>query len=261
MRNPMKTLFVAASVFALIAAPAALAQEEHHPGPAGGAQQHAPAGPPARQGPAPQGPVGHPAGGGGMGARGAQGPGPAEGAGPIRGSRVTQNVQPLAGARPEVAGHTGGRQAGPGERGQNDRGAGEKGANDRAPNARGGPQHTGAGPVRAGAINAQPGARGGARGAAARSPAVAALRRNVQASHRFHVGAYQAPAGYRARHWSHGQRLPGFLFARNYWLLNYAAYALFPPPPGLVWVRVGADALLIDQFTGEIIQVDYGVFY
>jgi Ni/Co efflux regulator RcnB len=87
------------------------------------------------------------------------------------------------------------------------------------------------------------------------------LRRNVQASHRFHVGAYQAPAGYRARHWSHGQRLPGFLFARNYWLLNYEAYALFPPPPGLVWVRVGADALLIDQDTGEIIQVDYGVFY
>ena len=246
----MKTLFVAAGVFALMSAQAALAQEEHRPGGAG-PQQHAPAGPPARQGPAPQGPVGHAAAGGnpGMGARPAQGPRPAEGAGPIRGSRVTQNMQPMAGARPEVGGHTpGGRQGGPNERGVNAGGT----------NGRGAPQHVGAGAqTRAGTVTARPGGRG----AATRSPAVAALRRNVQASHRFHVGAYQAPAGYRARHWSHGQRLPGFLFARNFWLLNYAAYALFPPPPGLVWVRVGADALLIDQFTGEIIQVDYGVFY
>ena len=105
------------------------------------------------------------------------------------------------------------------------------------------------------ANNGRPG--GGTR----RPPAVAALQRNVQAAHRFRAGAYRAPSGYRARHWSHGQRLPSYLFARNYWLLNYAAYPLFAPPAGLVWVRVGADALLIDQFSGEIIQVDYGVFY
>ena len=34
-----------------------------------------------------------------------------------------------------------------------------------------------------------------------------------------------------------------------------------PPPPGTIWVRDGSDALLIDQGDGEIIQVDYSVFY
>jgi len=31
--------------------------------------------------------------------------------------------------------------------------------------------------------------------------------------------------------------------------------------PGYVWVRYGPDALLIDTYTGEIIQVRYDVFW
>jgi Ni/Co efflux regulator RcnB len=31
--------------------------------------------------------------------------------------------------------------------------------------------------------------------------------------------------------------------------------------PGTVWVRYGDDALLIDQYTGEVIQVAYGIFW
>ena len=42
---------------------------------------------------------------------------------------------------------------------------------------------------------------------------------------------------------------------------NALALALIAPPYGAIWVRVGDDALLIDQYTGEIIEVDYGVFY
>jgi hypothetical protein len=34
-----------------------------------------------------------------------------------------------------------------------------------------------------------------------------------------------------------------------------------PPPPGTVWVRDNTDALLIDRYTGEVIEVDYNVFY
>jgi Ni/Co efflux regulator RcnB len=94
-----------------------------------------------------------------------------------------------------------------------------------------------------------------------RPAAVMALQRNVQASRRFQAAAYRPPQGYVSRQWSYGQRLPGSYFARDYWISNYLAYALFAPPPGLVWVRVGYDALLIDQYTGDIIQVDYGVFY
>ena len=36
------------------------------------------------------------------------------------------------------------------------------------------------------------------------------------------------------------------------------AYGLFTPP-GLIWVRYDDDALLIDQYTGEILQVRYDV--
>ena len=37
------------------------------------------------------------------------------------------------------------------------------------------------------------------------------------------------------------------VWARQYWLTDYTIYALPPPPFGAVWVRVGGDALLIDQ--------------
>lgn len=55
--------------------------------------------------------------------------------------------------------------------------------------------------------------------------------------------------------------LPGLFWARQYWLTDYTIYDLPPPPFGAIWVRVGSDALLIDQTSGMIIEVDYGVFY
>jgi len=87
------------------------------------------------------------------------------------------------------------------------------------------------------------------------------LNRNVQAPHAFQAGAYRQPQGYEQRHWGYGDRLPGAYYARDYWLTDFALYGLFGPPEGLVWVRVGPDALLIDQYTGEVVQADYGVFY
>jgi Ni/Co efflux regulator RcnB len=87
------------------------------------------------------------------------------------------------------------------------------------------------------------------------------LRLNVQASHHFHHGNYNAPRGYQYRHWSYGERLPHWYFIREYWITDYWDYGLFDPPPGLIWVRVGDDALLIDEISGDIVQVDYGVFY
>jgi Ni/Co efflux regulator RcnB len=105
------------------------------------------------------------------------------------------------------------------------------------------------------------GARQTRSGATARPAAIASLRRNVQSSRRFNAGAYQPPRGYSPRRWSYGDRLPGGYYARNYWITDYLLYSLFAPPPGLVWVRVGPDALLIDEYTGEVIQVEYGVFY
>ncbi len=89
----------------------------------------------------------------------------------------------------------------------------------------------------------------------------AQFRRSYDAPRRFRVGVYHAPRGYSYRRWHHGDRLPRAYFARNYWLTNFVIYGLFAPPPGLMWVRYGPDALLIDTYTGEIVQVRYNVFY
>jgi len=90
---------------------------------------------------------------------------------------------------------------------------------------------------------------------------ILSLRLNVQSPNHFHNGYYRAPEGYQARHWGYGDRLPGGYYARNYWIGDFLTFGLFAPPDGLVWVRVGDDALLIDENTGEVIQVRYGVFY
>ena len=97
--------------------------------------------------------------------------------------------------------------------------------------------------------------------ATARNSNIASLRINVQSRHQFHDGNYSQPAGYQVRHWGYGDRLPNAYFARNYWIGDFLMFGLFAPPEGLVWVRVGDDALLIDEYTGEVVQVDYGVFY
>jgi len=87
------------------------------------------------------------------------------------------------------------------------------------------------------------------------------FHQNFDAQRRFHAPSYRRPQGYYARRWSWGQVLPSAFWARDYWLSDYYDYDLPPPPFGAIWVRVGNDALLIDQDSGEIIEVDYGVFY
>ena len=84
---------------------------------------------------------------------------------------------------------------------------------------------------------------------------------NFRAERRFRVGPYRRPQGFYSHRWSWGEFLPAPFWVRDYWLIDYFAYGLPPPPFGAIWVRVGDDALLIDRYTGEIIEVDYGVFY
>jgi Ni/Co efflux regulator RcnB len=90
---------------------------------------------------------------------------------------------------------------------------------------------------------------------------VTQYRRNFKSPQRFRIGIYHAPRGYYYRRWHYGERLPISFWARDYWLLDYIAFGLFAPPPGFIWVRYGPDALLINEETGEIIQVRYDVFY
>jgi Ni/Co efflux regulator RcnB len=87
------------------------------------------------------------------------------------------------------------------------------------------------------------------------------FHQNFNAPRHFHAAAYRSPPGWYSHHWVFGEFLPVAFWARSYWLTNYMAYALAPPPYGAVWVRVGDDALLVDQDSGEVITVEYGVFY
>ncbi len=118
-----------------------------------------------------------------------------------------------------------------------------------------------------GAVNRQPtiqsrqGNAAGQRNFTAQRPDINSLRRNMQAPQRFRSGTYRAPQGYQPRHWGYGERLPSGYYARNYWINDFLTFGLFAPPTNLVWVRVGNDALLIDRYSGDIVQVRYGVFY
>lgn len=88
------------------------------------------------------------------------------------------------------------------------------------------------------------------------------VRANIQAPRRFHVAAvYRRPAGFYVHRWTFGERLPVAFYVRDYWISDFALYGLMEPWTGYEWVRVGDDALLIDVETGEVVRVEYGLFY
>jgi Ni/Co efflux regulator RcnB len=87
----------------------------------------------------------------------------------------------------------------------------------------------------------------------------AQYRRTVTSTKHYNAGAFVAPSGYSYTRYSLGQRVPGALLSSDT-LNNYSAFALESPPAGLTWVRVGDDALLVDQNTGEVVQADYDLF-
>ncbi len=80
-------------------------------------------------------------------------------------------------------------------------------------------------------------------------------------SHRWHAPTYHRPSGWYYRRWSFGDFLPSLFWSSQYWISNYGMYDLPPPPPDAVWVRYGDDAVLIDRFTGEVIDIEYDFFY
>ena len=90
---------------------------------------------------------------------------------------------------------------------------------------------------------------------------VSSIRRNITAQHRYHSGNYRGPQGYSYHHYGYGDRLPDGYFGRDFWILDFGDYGLREPPYGYVWVRYGPDACLIDEDTGEIVEIVYDQFY
>jgi Ni/Co efflux regulator RcnB len=83
---------------------------------------------------------------------------------------------------------------------------------------------------------------------------------NFQAARSFHIGVYHRPPGWVAHRWGYGQILPRAYWAPAFILADYWLFALETPPPGYEWVRDNTDAILVNVSTGEILQVEYGVF-
>ena len=88
------------------------------------------------------------------------------------------------------------------------------------------------------------------------------VRKAVRAPRRFRAArAWIAPRGFTYRRFSLGERIPSVLLAADYFLADFSLYGLVVPPAGYVWVRDGTDAVLVDRYTGEVVQVEYDVFY
>ncbi len=88
------------------------------------------------------------------------------------------------------------------------------------------------------------------------------VRANIRAPQRFRAPrAYVRPAGWYPHRWVYGERLPRAFFAPDYFIVDFSAFGLLAPWAGYEWVRYGDDALLIDVETGEVIRVEYDVFY
>ena len=86
--------------------------------------------------------------------------------------------------------------------------------------------------------------------------------RRYRNSHRslFSLGIYYDPFGYGYQPFDIGYRLPYAYFGQRYWI-DPAMYQLPYPPPGTMWVRYWNDALLVDMYTGQVVDVIRGFFW
>jgi Ni/Co efflux regulator RcnB len=78
---------------------------------------------------------------------------------------------------------------------------------------------------------------------------------------RYRGPAYVYPRGYGYQAWGVGHRVPNVYFSNRYWIGNPGYYRLPPAFPGTRWVRIGADALLIDLRAGVVVRAVRGLYW
>lgn len=77
----------------------------------------------------------------------------------------------------------------------------------------------------------------------------------------FRAAPYRYPRGYGYRRYALRSYLPLALLSSTWFLNDYGSYYLAPPPSAQFrWVRYGPDALLVDSYTGQVVDAAYGVF-
>ena len=84
---------------------------------------------------------------------------------------------------------------------------------------------------------------------------------NFRSQQRYRGYAYRPPSGFYIRSWGYGDVLPRSWWSTQYRLNDWWAYGLPIPPIGYEYVRVGDDVLLVDMFSGRVVQMIYDVFW
>lgn len=77
----------------------------------------------------------------------------------------------------------------------------------------------------------------------------------------YRVGHYRDPYGWGYQSYSIGWRLWPFYYSSAYWILDPWMYRLPPAPAGTRWIRYYDDAVLVDEWTGEVLDVIHGFFW
>jgi hypothetical protein len=78
----------------------------------------------------------------------------------------------------------------------------------------------------------------------------------------FHLSPYYAPyRNWHYRRFSIGLFLDPLFYGRSYWIGDPFYYRLPPAPPGTEWVRYYNDVLLVDVYTGEVVDAIYDFFW
>jgi Ni/Co efflux regulator RcnB len=77
----------------------------------------------------------------------------------------------------------------------------------------------------------------------------------------FHLGSYYDPYGWGYRRWSVGYSLWPSYYGSNYWLDDPWSYRLPPAYGPYRWVRYYDDAVLVNTYTGEVVDVVYNFFW
>jgi len=78
----------------------------------------------------------------------------------------------------------------------------------------------------------------------------------------FRSGAYYSPyRNYRYNRLSIGIVLDSLFYSNRYWLSDPFQYRLPPAPYGTQWVRYYNDVVLVDVYTGEVLDVIHDFFW
>jgi Ni/Co efflux regulator RcnB len=77
----------------------------------------------------------------------------------------------------------------------------------------------------------------------------------------FHFGLYYDPFGWGYQRYSIGWRMWPNYFSSSFWINDPWQYRLPYAPPGTQWVRYYNDAVLVDMWSGEVVDVIYDFFW